>query len=367
MNFIKQELETLWKIKSTPSKSLKPTLNKLSKEQLRQRLNFLGLPFEYSFKRETLIEYILEHLDSEDNRIDLFTWSTEEELKFLTEFKDIPHRPFSDDVVERAEFLLDIGLLHLYEHGDALILGATKEFIDILNRANSEEYLQLQALKNQLLEFLKAASTLYGVSSLDTLYQIYNSYFPDQLDFNIFQTLAYASQVRNENFWIDEDMLLNSAFTDEVYFDTLMPEILNSPLPYYHPELETFLSFASSPLNPKGPTYNALFEFLTQKANEKKNHLLSDLSFTLEFIPLEGFYKYLNQLGIQFDSKSELKKATDLFLTEKHQTRSWICRGFTYEEVQKLKPESVRVTKIGRNEKCPCNSDKKYKHCCGAQ
>ena len=24
------------------------------------------------------------------------------------------------------------------------------------------------------------------------------------------------------------------------------------------------------------------------------------------------------------------------------------------------------VKKIGRNEKCPCNSGKKYKHCCGS-
>ena len=33
-------------------------------------------------------------------------------------------------------------------------------------------------------------------------------------------------------------------------------------------------------------------------------------------------------------------------------------------EVQKtLKPET---SKIGRNDKCPCKSGKKYKHCCGS-
>jgi SEC-C motif-containing protein len=30
------------------------------------------------------------------------------------------------------------------------------------------------------------------------------------------------------------------------------------------------------------------------------------------------------------------------------------------------KGETVRVTKIGRNEPCPCGSGKKYKKCCGA-
>jgi SEC-C motif-containing protein len=30
------------------------------------------------------------------------------------------------------------------------------------------------------------------------------------------------------------------------------------------------------------------------------------------------------------------------------------------------KAETVRVTKVGRNEPCPCGSGKKYKKCCGA-
>ena len=36
------------------------------------------------------------------------------------------------------------------------------------------------------------------------------------------------------------------------------------------------------------------------------------------------------------------------------------------EEESKTQP-SVQSKKIGRNDKCLCGSDKKYKHCCGSR
>ena len=33
---------------------------------------------------------------------------------------------------------------------------------------------------------------------------------------------------------------------------------------------------------------------------------------------------------------------------------------------EKLREVSNENKKVGRNEKCPCGSEKKYKHCCGS-
>jgi len=35
-------------------------------------------------------------------------------------------------------------------------------------------------------------------------------------------------------------------------------------------------------------------------------------------------------------------------------------------ETEQKKPSSVTNQKVGRNDKCPCGSGKKYKHCCGS-
>jgi len=45
----------------------------------------------------------------------------------------------------------------------------------------------------------------------------------------------------------------------------------------------------------------------------------------------------------------------------------WLGEGEDFEEIDKMKEHKVpiRVTKVGRNEPCPCGSGKKYKRCCG--
>ena len=36
------------------------------------------------------------------------------------------------------------------------------------------------------------------------------------------------------------------------------------------------------------------------------------------------------------------------------------------EEKEKITEIPIDNKKVGRNEKCPCGSGKKYKHCCGS-
>ena len=43
----------------------------------------------------------------------------------------------------------------------------------------------------------------------------------------------------------------------------------------------------------------------------------------------------------------------------------WILKGHTYTEIFGENQPPRTVTKIGRNENCPCGSGKKYKKCCG--
>lgn len=59
-----------------------------------------------------------------------------------------------------------------------------------------------------------------------------------------------------------------------------------------------------------------------------------------------------------------LKKQNSLYKELKSamkDTRMWILNGYKPSELN----SSTKKTKIGRNEKCPCGSGKKYKQCCG--
>ena len=59
------------------------------------------------------------------------------------------------------------------------------------------------------------------------------------------------------------------------------------------------------------------------------------------------------------------KRIPNLLRLRSRLTLSWLGPDDEFEEDQNAPQKPVRVTKVGRNELCPCGSGKKYKKCCG--
>ncbi|WP_040209067.1 SEC-C metal-binding domain-containing protein [Neobacillus jeddahensis] len=82
---------------------------------------------------------------------------------------------------------------------------------------------------------------------------------------------------------------------------------------------------------------------------------------------------------LQFQSLDSVQSCMEKVVNLMNQTRQWFLKGYTPEELSPLEQESLRPLpdrkdnivnfttgkKIGRNELCPCGSNKKYKKCCG--
>jgi len=93
-----------------------------------------------------------------------------------------------------------------------------------------------------------------------------------------------------------------------------------------------------------------------------------DITNELKGIMLLGI---LNEdtLLMTFENKKfnlSIKKQRNLHKDLKNiinNTRMWIFNGYTPNELSKTNIK--KTNKVGRNEKCPCGSGKKYKQCCG--
>ena len=81
--------------------------------------------------------------------------------------------------------------------------------------------------------------------------------------------------------------------------------------------------------------------------------------------------EYKNEGYILFDellAKIDAQATTYLLKAEVRQNseRKKVAEGVTNENKEKQKKATPkRVSKIGRNDQCPCGSGKKYKQCCG--
>ena len=77
---------------------------------------------------------------------------------------------------------------------------------------------------------------------------------------------------------------------------------------------------------------------------------------------MEGFELFENLLNkIDNDITTFLLKAEIRQSIERKQT----LKGNANDGKEKLKSAPKRVTKVGRNDACPCGSGRKYKQCCG--
>jgi len=102
---------------------------------------------------------------------------------------------------------------------------------------------------------------------------------------------------------------------------------------------------------------------------------------------LEGFYEIktyithsiglkeldsiMQKRNLLCDSEEQFQKFLSLLVLAKNNTRTWENQGYTPNEMMKLsadkrptEPVVNLKVKVGRNERCPCGSGKKYKNCC---
>lgn len=95
------------------------------------------------------------------------------------------------------------------------------------------------------------------------------------------------------------------------------------------------------------------------KLNSKiKNEIISAICFEkFNEIIIEKILEINNVKFTQFEKSKFLTELKNISKS----IRIWTFNGYNTKELS----STIKKEKIGRNEKCPCGSGKKYKHCCG--
>ena len=264
-----------------------------------------------------------------------------------------------------------------------------------------------------LRKYFSAAANLYGIISLRKLFEIVDAQNPGLITKEMFIEFAKVARHEQEGYFLlcDADIFQGgkqTPFLDYEIIDTTLLEIdisrynhlkkVQSGKPYYIPNKKDFLLYANPFHFEEGEAVTAIRSFLKDylQLEEKLEHVIYGMLFfgsKCLNISFETLLKKLEENGVVINKKEDLQVFSRLYSSFCEQTRMQSHRGHTPKEMTAITEErnrqeavipwaspriadtkdgvavqletSVKKQKIGRNDRCPCGSGKKYKRCCG--
>ena len=261
--------------------------------------------------------------------------------------------------------------------------------------------------------YMDAAANLYGLISLDELYELYNSqnkkvdvpsflmtvFFIDQSEDNDF---AVIDSVGNLQVTPEEAMKNCEIVSDYLFVEDPEKDIRElrraqkgKPLKIL-PKAE-FLRFADSTYFPETPQRGAMIQYLRRLASSlpasAEDYCDCIQSVIVIDAPLQEVLNILKEDGLTSHKNWDLEEFAVLYQNLNNHTHKHANRGNTPDELfaqsarglqlrQRLTPsenqlsffeeppQKPKLTIVGapsRNGPCPCGSGRKYKSCCGKE
>ncbi|HBO68074.1 MAG TPA: hypothetical protein DD631_07370 [Acholeplasmataceae bacterium] len=208
---------------------------------------------------------------------------------------------------------------------------------------------------------IKCAINLYGMIHKEKLCDIFCHHYPDYKKEEVLPLLDDPLSLQFVYF--SQDYYIHEA----LYFENLMDTHLNDTklLPYYVPNLQTFLKYSDNFYVERTAAYLELTHFLLkilpQTHHSKIDSVVDDLTIGVQMdLSLDHaimiFERY--QLPIkELDTKKLLDKVVNFY----KQTRTWKLHGFTKNEMNYYQKFGNRLP---LNQSCDCESGKTYGECC---
>ena len=209
-------------------------------------------------------------------------------------------------------------------------------------------------IKREIQQFSK--DKVEGCKNCEFRYACYDCR-PDSISNDIYAKPYYCTYDVENGEWLDEDIVIDNEkvyvknFKDGVD-DLLKIKIMNNDYKIID-DIDKFCDEINKLYFDVECTcydYDLDGEIIDELSSQMNVGMLDE--YVLDLI-LEEYNKKLSSKKKQ----GLLKELTKI----KNRSRQWILNGYTPQELQ----SNNITTKIGRNEKCPCGSGKKYKQCCG--
>jgi len=296
---------------------------------------------------------------------------TTEELLLLKKLlkKPIPITHPSDEIFTSLhnKFLLLLDFTSGLNEIPSEVEQAIKQALNNFDEVKSRE-------KDELNYLLVGIIRTYFILTLDEMFGVFSEYHA--LSYvNLKNHLKESLYLRrfidsnNENVYISEEYL--------DYLDWVLDTLDNRENDFNHLYKKSELvSVGKHRVNLEDSDIKKLYQLIERNTEQFAQNLLLNQFKTLTALSMpDGFHEFLNYLHRFSNEKIEMNNKTlQIVMNAWNKMPNWTMKGVAphyaakaSKEELESKPNELQVklpAKYGRNEPCPCGSDKKYKKCC---
>lgn len=355
-------------------------LNKHTVKELKEMSKAFGIQGYSKLKKDELIEYVEASLLNYETAKQVFLCADQEEMELFEQSlgKEVEVAP---EEYYKCIYFFVSGFYFLTKENTIIIPDEVKDLYETLF---TSDFVKEKERFDLVISYCVACTNLYGVVPYEKVVEIFNSQNEEKTCAQELITNYHNMGLREVFFTLQGEYLVHEAIETEEALENLKEN--QGEKPYYIPSKEELLQYADDDYFDRTEEYDALYNYVLEhfvKTEEEAEELCEDLQLACCFG--DGPADVMNQFiehGVEFDSEEQVRMVGSLLSGMNNTTRMWDNRGFTANEMHEagfiserpasLVPSEKKQTtyvrdgkKIGRNDKCPCGSGKKYKHCCG--
>lgn len=359
---------------------LKEVLKKHTVKELKEMSKAFGIQGFSKLKKDELLDYVEASLLNYETAKQVFLCADEKEMEVF-------RRSLKEEVVLLPEdyykcvYFFVSGYYYLTEKNSIIVPDEVK---DLYEKLFTEEFIKEKERFDLILKYCVACTNLYGIVPYAEVVGIFNQQNEEETCIEELLADYHNMGLREVFFELQGEYLVHEAIEGEDEFNALLDK--QGDKPYFVPDKEDLLKYGEDDYFERNEAYIKLKEYI--KANILKDEdAAEDLCSDLQLVCCFGDSQadILNQFlarDIEFANEQQVYDIGQLLYELNNTTRMWDNRGYTPKELFELglveeEPQMVGLMpakqgtyvregkKIGRNDKCPCGSGKKYKHCCG--
>lgn len=386
MNDIVKESMIANVIKCNYDESFETILSKLKKADLKRLVDNHGLKGCSSLAKAGLINRIEETL-SDVSRLEYILCALDDVM--MSDFIMFVNEPYvkCDDVVSGCVYTLySLGYIYPVLKGKEVVYMMPQIIKEAYAQVNQVELNEAKVRTDLVYLYMKALVNLYGICDFNQLLTVFNQYETPELSTEealnvLFCKLTFQGDVQSFGPLLVSDALL---IDSESEAEVLALRELQEEKTYYMPTKEEIILFGTDE-GEWTPQLLQVQKFIEEnicqdsKVAREITHEMG-MAFTYKYQPKLAFMSLENR-GIEMESYNVGQALMILLMDAHNHARTWELKGFRPLDIEQQQLTSVdavmkspvvvpminpiKSTKVGRNETCPCGSQKKYKKCCG--